>query len=115
MKKPMYIEEFFNAYAGRKVNVNIGSGELIECVVIGYMDGDILLDDINKKYGSCIKSNRITAWNKITYLPETVHWLARNWNYCIPISNNIGNDDCLECGAVGEECCKDDCPNKENI
>lgn len=104
----MTSKEFAETHAGCMVMINYGiyKGEVGR--VIGYSGSVSICIELNKTYGSYYQPIFVVDYNTIR---------GMKWYFCFTdliLMPKISNtpDSCDDCGAVGEEECKNNCPNK---
>lgn len=84
--------------------------------VVGYNHGGslILMEYVS---GDVYKTNDTSAWQLTTYINNDKYYFHSSIYSLIPpeepiFNTNSAPDNCDDCGAVGEQKCKDNCPNK---
>jgi hypothetical protein len=115
----MNAKEFAEKYAGKRVALIYPSS--MEGIVIGYhqpLDDYVLVQLFvnDDEYGWLTSIDNLKRnWTILCEINE-----GEIWNNDVDIANiillpetNNSADDCLECGASGDDPCKADCPNKE--
>jgi hypothetical protein len=118
----MNAQEFAERYVGRKVITNDKhSRSGITGIVIGYMKcrNCVVIEALDYDRGFITTSKRCDFISQLYsfLLPYDCKALIM-WTYGEPDNFDLLPkpslpDDCLECGAKGNDPCKDNCPNKE--